>query len=589
MPISQPPRNRLRYLRRFTPLTSSLALILLISSVYAPFLGSRLIRMAGDEKVYISQALEMEQAGHWFVQSLQDEPNYYKGPFHYVALRVGFKVFGRNPWAVLYMNLALLIAGALALAALVRKRFPEWIGGDVWVGAAFALGTGIYAHAWASQMEVETASLFAIGLWLLDRIRKEEAGWAFWCLAGAIGWIKSPLHSALLGTSALLFWAFQGDLWAKLKNPRAWLAVLLGISVCIAGYLPAFILDRLNFWNDYVLRETLGKGDTGQHWTVSVVSAFGFYLLPWMLLAFVSYAHFIVWAPRLFKMSSTRRLIRLAIAGFAPSVAFFAWHPYHFENYNLPVISAIWLFVGTTWGSLAATRNHPSRDRRFWQILYALANTVTAAAVLAIPIALTVLTSHFAPMPNWWPSWLLPLVWVGSLVTVCGFIYFGLKMRGRRPEWLAISSVGFLWGLSALFSVLGNRELVDLRLYLDAKAAHGETVSLGYYNLNRNIWSEWSYLNFWVPHEVHGLHTPEKLREAIHNGETILVTSKENSVQDFKDFMAKEYPGKPLHFIPWKRWRTQGRAENGDSLWKAAWDRRDLSLLETDYFIVETR
>jgi 4-amino-4-deoxy-L-arabinose transferase-like glycosyltransferase len=564
-------------------------LVLLIASVYAPFLGSRLLRMAGDEKVYISQALEMARDGHWFIQTLQDQPDYYKGPFHYIALRIGFKIFGRTPWAVLYMNFFLLIAAALALSALVRKRFPEWIGGGVWVGSAFAFGAGIYAHAWASQMEVETASLFAIGLWLLDDIKLDDAGWRFWIVAGLIGWTKSPLHSALLGSSAVLFWLFQGELWTRLKNPRAWLAVLGGVFVCVAGYAPAFFLDHDNFWNCYVLRETLGKGDTGQHWSVSIVSAFGFYLFPWVLLGLVSYVHLAAWLPRLLSLSSARRLLLLGVAGFTPSVLFFYLHPYHFENYNLPVISAIWLEVGTTWGTLAATRHRPSPGTALWQTLYSFAFGITAFFVFLFPLALTVLYYHFSPMPEWWPSYLLPLVYVGSLISVSGLLYFGIRTRGRRPEWLAITSVGFLWGLTAFFAVLGEREMFDLKRYLAQQHENGNQVALGYYNLNRNIWSEWGYLNFWVGHEVHGLHTPENLRAAVRNGETILVTSKENSIDEFKAFMSKEFPGRPLHVIAWKRWRTQGRSENGDPLWRSAWDKRDLSALETDYWIVETK
>ncbi|MDR3606431.1 MAG: hypothetical protein P4M08_03510 [Oligoflexia bacterium] len=575
--------------KRFGAISSAFVLILLIASVYAPFMGSRLLRMAGDEKVYISQALEMARHGNWFIQTLQDQPDYYKGPFHYIALRIGFMLFGRTPWAVLYMNLFLLMAGALALASIVRRRFSEWSGGGFWVGAAFAFGAGIYAHTWASQMEVETAALFAIGLWLLDGVRAGEPGWLFWITAGLIGWTKSPLHSALLGCSAVLFWTLTGEIWGRLKNPKAWLAVLLGVAVCTGGYAPAYLLDRANFWHAYVERELFSKGDTGQHWSVSIVSTFGFYLFPWMLMAFVSYLHFIFWLPKLLTFSSTRRLVLLGIAGFVPSVIFFIWHPYHFENYNLPVISAVWLVIGATWGSIAATRNRPSRSAAFWQLLYSLAFALTAIAILLIPIALTVLDIHFSPMPEWWPAWLLPLVWLGCLVTALGFFYFGVHMRGRRPEWLAISSAGVLWALTAFFAVLGERETLDLRRYLAERASRNQPTTLGYYNLNRNIWSEWGYLNFWVNHEVHGLHTPEALRAAVLQGETILVTSKEDSVTDFKNFMTKEFPGRPLHYIPWKRWRTQGRSPSGEPLWRAAWNQRDLSLLETDYFIVETR
>jgi 4-amino-4-deoxy-L-arabinose transferase-like glycosyltransferase len=567
-----------------------LLLIVLITSVYAPFLGSRFIRTAGDEKVYVSQAIEMERNHHWFVQTLQDEPNYYKGPFHYLFLRVGMLVFGRNPWAVLYMNFFLLLAGAIALAAVVRRRAPHWVGGDVWTGAAFALGTGIYAHTFASQMEIELAALFAVGVWLLDRLIEspedsanssapQKAGWAFWGVVGIIGWIKSPLHSAFLGTSALIFaWtqSKQGEFFKRLKNPKAWLAVLFGVMVCIAGYLPAAFLDYKNFWDAYVIRETLRKSDgSGQDWSVAVVSTFGFYLFPWLLLALVAYAQTIFRFPKLWKNSAARRLFCLGFSVFLPSTAFFIWHIYRFENYNLPVISGVWLCIAA------------ALSLSIWRKAYAWALGITSLIFLILPVALTVLYVHFSPMPPWWPCWLLPLAWAGSLLSAAGFAYFGFWKKVDRPDFLALSSAGLLWVLGALFVVLGEREMIDLKTYLKLAKTQGREVSVGYYNLNHNIWSEWGYLNFWVGHEVHGIHSPEKLKEALDRGETILVTAKENGIQDFKDDIKKNAPTIQLRWIPWKRWRTRGQSESGKPLWQEAWERRDLSLLEVDYFIVE--
>lgn len=555
-------------------LTSPLALILLIFSVYAPFMGSRFIRTAGDEKVYVSQAVEMERAGHWFVQSLQDEPNYYKGPLHYVLLRAGFKVFGRTPWATLYMNLGFLIAGALALGAIIRRHYPEWVGGDLWIGSAFALGTGIYAHSFASQMEVELASLFAIGLFLLDRVKKDEAGWLFWILAGVIGWAKSPLHSAFLGSTAVLYWTARGELLTRLRNPKAWAAVLTGIAVSISGYLPAYFMDRENFWNAYVIRETLKKSDgSGQGWSVAILSTFGFYLFPWLLLALVAYAQTLAQLPRLIRDPRNRSLLALGFAAFLPSAVFFCWHVYRFENYNLPVIAGVWLWIAVVWAN----------SNLFWKRIYSAALILTGILFLLIPIFLTVLAVHFSPLPAWWPSWLLPLVWVGSLISALGFLFM------RKPHLLALSSGGFLWALGALFVVIGEREMTGLKSYLAEARAQNRSVELGYYNLNRNIWSEWGFLGFWVGHEVHGIHTPEKLREAIVNGETILVSAKENGVQDFRDFVQKNFPETKLNYIPWKRWRTRGQSDSGKPLWQEAWEKRDLSLLEVDYFVVQTQ
>ena len=42
--------------------------------IYVPFLGNRVVRPAGDDKVYVSQAVEMARSGHWFLQTLANVP-----------------------------------------------------------------------------------------------------------------------------------------------------------------------------------------------------------------------------------------------------------------------------------------------------------------------------------------------------------------------------------------------------------------------------------------------------------------------------------------------------------------------------------
>jgi 4-amino-4-deoxy-L-arabinose transferase-like glycosyltransferase len=126
-------------------------LAIFISLLYLPFMNNRVVRTAGDDKVYVSQALEMAEAGNWFLQTYGNKPNYFKGPAHYIFLRVGMFLFGSSMFATVYMNLIFIILGAIALAALVHRRMKEFEGWSFWIGASFALCAGIYAHAFASK------------------------------------------------------------------------------------------------------------------------------------------------------------------------------------------------------------------------------------------------------------------------------------------------------------------------------------------------------------------------------------------------------------------------------------------------------
>jgi 4-amino-4-deoxy-L-arabinose transferase-like glycosyltransferase len=566
-------------------------IFLIVTMTYVPFMGHRVIRMAGDEKVYVSQAIEMAQNGHWFLQSLQGVPDYYKGPLHYLLLRIGMILFGWNTWAVLYMNYLIVFAGACALGAIVKKYChadPENShrsnGLAVWTGAFFATCTGVYAHFFASQMEAELAGLFAIAFYVLDSTPLESGGFRFWIIAGLIGWSKSPLHAVFAGVTAILFWLSQGELLKRARNWRTWAAASLGVAFCVAGYLPAYLYDRENFINIYIIRETFSKGDSGQSWTVSFESVLGFYLFPWVLVAFVTYVEFFSKLVRPWKYffdPKARRALWLAFAGVFPSFAFFAYHPYHFENYDLPVISGVVLFIAILF----------DRRSKKAEIFYRLAVLITALLILALPLGLILLSIHFSPLPSWWPDTLVLLSVIGTAASAMGLVIFGFVKKFERMEWLAVSMIGFFLALGSTITMIGERELVDLRTYLHSP--QGQDVrEMGYYNLQHNIWSEWGFLNFWLGREnvkVVGLHEPAALKNALLEGEVVLVPAR-GPQQDFKDFVKKELPADViLEMIPWKRWKTQGRSESGESLWKIAWDKRDISILETDYLIVRRK
>ena len=625
----------------FKPWIWVLVSTLFVFAVYAPILHGRLLRMAGDEKVYVSQALEMEQRQAYFVQTLQDKPDYYKGPLHYLLLRVGLGTFGHTPWGVLYMNVLFLILGSLSLGAIIRRHYPQWRGGEIFVGGAFTIGVGIYAHALASQMEIELAGLFALSFFLLDRLKPREAGFLFWTIAGVIGWSKSPLHSVFLGVSALLFWLIQGEFQTRFTRWQTWLAGAWGVLVCILGYLPAYLADTDHFMQFYVGRETFLKSSSGQHWSVSINSTFGFYLFPFLLVGLVAYAQFGVLIYRSLKDSDIgtkidkglglggkkfgsrikkrlplplKRLSLLAFCGFVPSAVFFAIHPYHFENYNLPVIGAVWLLIAAVWGNSATggtdytkakekaanaqareitragrtrTRTHSQKDWS-WDRAYRWAIGLTAVLILILPLPLTGIVLHYTPMPAWWWDGLLPLTWVGAVGTAAGYFYFGCLRRTIAPHGVLLSSVGLYWALGAILLALGERELIDVRTYLKENADRGRTVQLGYFNLSQNIWSEWGMLNLWLGQSVRGIHMAAALEQAIESGQTVLVASKENGVTDFQSFIRERYPHRSFRWIPWKRWRTRGQGDHGQTLWRESWEKRDLSVLETDYFIVET-
>jgi hypothetical protein len=459
------------------------------------------------------------------------------------------------------------------------REFQGWA---FWAGMAFAVNAGIYAHVFASQMEVETAAFFLFGLYFLDRSGPGKADLKFWLIAGLVGWLKSPLHSVLLGCTALLFWAWQRELWPRIKSPGAWASALAGILVCCLGYLPAFLLDRENFINAYILRETLYKPANGAPWHYPIIPLFTYSLFPWMLPAFVAYFDGItrLWrrGREVRSTAGSRRAVALGICLMIPTILFFLWHPYRGQNYDLPVIGGLLLVVAALWATRA-----PS-----WNKIYNFSLGLTALLFLALPAALTYFTRHFDPMPFWWPSYLLPALWVGGILTARGFWREGVTFDTARPASLSRRVLWFFLALGCLLSTLGEREMIDVRDRIYEARKTGETLQLGYYNLQKNIWSEWGYLNFQIPYPVEGIFNSQQLKAAVEKGEMILVPG-DQWLEAMKKEVSQEFPNAVWDIALWKRWKTKGKNAKGQTAWAQAWENRDLGALEKNFYMVRVK
>lgn len=565
-------------------------LLLFVALAYVPFLHLRMIRPAGDDKVYVAQAMEMERAGTWFVQTLADEPDYRKGPFHYIALRLGYMVFGNSMWATLWMNFALVLLGAWAVAQVTGRHLggdPSWA---FWSGMAFGVSAGVYSHVFASQMEVELAALFAVALYFLDRLPATgREDWKFWLLAGLIGTVKAPLHSVLIAGTAFLLWWFDGSWRARMRSPLAWLGLVSGVLFAILAYAPILLLDLQNFINTFLGRENFDKGSNGAPWHYPIIPFFTYFLFPWTLVLFVAYAYGLLHFYRRVRGWIQARAInvvftsgheRLVILGFclmAPSILFFLFHGYRGQNYHLPVIAGLVFWLAALWSQA---------EGRGWQRAYAAALALTGLIILLVPIALTILVSRFRPMPEWWSDWTLPLVWIGVVLGAKAFLEEALLFSATRPAAIARKSLWFFLGAGVLLVNLGEREMVDLRQHYARVVEAAPKIRYGYYNLHRNVWSEWAYLNFWAHVPVYGVHTSDGLKRAALAGDYILVPGEARR-QEFEAALAAALPGATYTFTPWARWHTKAKNEQGEPVWKEAWRTRQLKLLERTHLIVK--
>ena len=434
------------------------------------------------------------------------------------------------------------------------------------------MNVGIFAHSLASQMEVEVAAMYALAMMFLG-LNDEKDGWKadapFWITVGIAGWIKSPAHCVLMGSSAFVYWTFTGQIIRKLKNAGTYLAIFTGIIACIIGFIPVMLHDFANWREFYLMRENVTKANNNRSWDY-VVAPLLHFALPWTTVLVLGLV-------RGFKPpKESRRLLLLGLSVALPTIIFWATFRYKGQNYNLPALSA--LFVA---GMACFSKSIP----RFAYVVMGI------IGLLALILTM-ILIFHFMPLPGWWKlGWVLASL--GSLLIFSAIFLFATDVRA-----LGVGAMFFFIAYGSFITPLGQREMIDLKSFINE---HPEIV-IHYDDLDPSIWSEWGLLQLALHREIFGVHKVEHLPDALRPGHALLVSGDAGLERAIKAWEQNQSPAPNTSLkastsseaiaqaagykvTTWKRWMTKGKSPDGTPMWKVAWETHDLSKLERTFYI----
>jgi 4-amino-4-deoxy-L-arabinose transferase-like glycosyltransferase len=487
-----------------------------------PFATFRQLRIHGDEKVYVGQALEMFRSGHYWQQLQFGDVNYIKGPLHYLFLIAGQAVFGLSMLATVYMNLLLGALAVVALRSASRFLFPEHKPLQFLPAVLFASSGTYLLFTFSSQMESELTSLYAIAMALCVLARfKQQSLFYFllWVVVGAAGALKSPLHSCLLGLSVVAYFCTYGGGWRDLLFSRSRIAfALLGVCICGTGYVIPYLFDRSAWISGYILREQVNRPQFADSVSGFFLNNFVLHLIPWCFVALpaaVSTLRSI--RNRSFTLTDASRT---GLCFVLPTLLFFSIGGYVAPWYGLPMLSGIVLVLVSqifTHHGAAHAASHPAEKNENaanfeMDVMKSLSRSLMPWLALVL---IAVLLTHvfFAGETTWW-TWhatALCMVLLGA-----AFWVLAAHSSGRNvvPHTVVVPGIAMFWAaVLVLSSHFGEAELTDAR-----NALREQRTALTFSNLSVNNYNEWGYMGHMLGAETHYALSNEQLLGAARAG-----------------------------------------------------------------------
>ncbi len=497
-----------------------------VALAYLPFLGEMSVPLTGDQKVYLSTAMEMWERGEWLRPFLFGDPRYIKPPLQYWAMLAGWKVFGFGLLGALLPSVLCVLGTAWLvgeISVLLGQRRP-FVGSGLWFAGALATVT----YGTTAQMEVFVAFFYALSWWQGLRFLAKPPGardwrWLFGAFAvtGAAALVKSPLYSVFWVAGYLIYLVISGE-WELFRERRLYAAWALGVAVGCVWFVAVAVSDGERFWAEYGVRESWNKLSGNSSTVAGFWVALLYFCFPFTFFALPALKGFR-------KNRHTAAVARFAIAWALPPALFFTLYPYRVRAYLyilLPLVAVLadWAYYRS------------GRGRVF----------VWLARATGALVAATLCGAGFilwrAEVVTAWPA-------LGLACT--GLACAGLAAVGRMRGFALGALAGVLFFRAAAVQ-MGRVDLEGLRAEWERRGRP----PVAMLDEGRNVWHEVGLLSAGLGQPIRRVSTIEECAGALKAGSLVVLSDEQASAH--LDRVRLELGG-ALEVAPWVRWKGRLR------------------------------
>ena len=457
----------------FLRITDSAWSYLFIFVFYIVDLWKMSVPLTGDQKTYVSIALEMRERGEWIIPYLNHAPNFLKPPFQYWATLLSWKIFGLSLFGALLPSVLALLGSALLVNRLSgSKRYIP--------GIFFAASLGSMTYGTTSQMEIWIVLFY---LWAWYEAKQERALRAF-VIVGVMAWIKGPLYPALWVLSFILYLFFKKRRQDVLSF-RFVGHLAIGIFVGLLWYALAARSEWNTMMNVFFMRENIGKIQTSQGSPLGLWAEFFYTLFPWFFWLILSLC-----SKDRVKEFASEKIFWISYA-LIPAV-FFTFFPYRVNTYlYLLTPLAAWMVCSRELPVTSFSKGVASITSLFF-------------------FALSFLVIRFSL--GGWIGWEVGAALIFVLLL---WSYAHWKMN---PRWIAVTSLLIVSLIRVGAVEIGENDLAGLRSY------HNEqpTSPLAYYMDHVDIWHEFGWVSAALGTDIARIEDQGTLRNFIQSGGTVI-------------------------------------------------------------------